>query len=799
MAQHQSRKLDPPQTGQPTRAAPMPMQSARRGLAQLGAPGASQAAEQVQHLARQHPATLQLAAQGRLANARPQARHLAAMQALANPLPPQPLPERLMDGIAALSGLRLDQARVHRHSDLPAQLNAHAFAQGHDIHLAPGQEQHLPHEAWHLVQQAQGRVAPTGLSDDGRALNTAPALEREATEMGRRALTANTDRAAPTQAAPPAQTAKTAQTADPAQTAKTAPSAVLQAQLTGDEEEDQRIKIWQDGKVVEVYLAKAWAGGNVLVQFFRSKLSSKHKKATKPEKIAPNLAFPLNESNEVIKAEILQEEEAQHGMGESALGDLVLNQDVIAYFIDLVNRYKEDYNLSVAPTKPKIQLMIQAIPDLASQFVKGDVASLEEIKEMIDEDNAADYVEQIMEEMAHTGVQKASSGGQGGGGGSSSDEWKTTRTEKLKGQTLKRVEDAELAHILAPISTLHHKMSRSRFKTLLVLLRMAPSDTEGVKEVWEFIATVRSLTRSGEPDEALENWAANIELGVLVEKRKKGDDPSDGFDGNYPGGTATPRTRHLEEVDLMITSIGPIHWLEIAQLLSQAQAEHVLQTRKLALEPDEFTDPHLGQWTHTSEGFVRDKKRPNSNSSSSSRILSIGEGPSERKSEEKSESKRELILPASTISSTSISSTTSSSPPLAKPKLVAEPDLSKTIVESVLTYMAQYRFDPGRPVMVVSGSNWACYIRCVLHHFNLIGKYSAVMANLQKGGVDIGSGVTVGSAQELKVIAAITQVTGQVFRVKAIDAQHGGISVSNAESGAWVPLLRTGVHFSLLL
>ena len=30
--------------------------------------------------------------------------------------------------------------------------DALAYAQGSDIHLAPGQEQHLPHEAWHVVQ-----------------------------------------------------------------------------------------------------------------------------------------------------------------------------------------------------------------------------------------------------------------------------------------------------------------------------------------------------------------------------------------------------------------------------------------------------------------------------------------------------------------------------------------------------------------------------------------------------------------------------------------------------------------------
>jgi hypothetical protein len=47
---------------------------------------------------------------------------------------------------------------VHYGSSQPAQLNAHAYAQGSDIHMGAGQEQHLPHEAWHVVQQQRGRV-----------------------------------------------------------------------------------------------------------------------------------------------------------------------------------------------------------------------------------------------------------------------------------------------------------------------------------------------------------------------------------------------------------------------------------------------------------------------------------------------------------------------------------------------------------------------------------------------------------------------------------------------------------------
>ncbi|MEQ9405971.1 MAG: DUF4157 domain-containing protein [Cyclobacteriaceae bacterium] len=71
------------------------------------------------------------------------------------------LPDKLKAGIENLSGHSMDDVRVHYNSPRPAQLQAHAFAQGNQIHLASGQEKHLPHEAWHVVQQKQGRVKPT--------------------------------------------------------------------------------------------------------------------------------------------------------------------------------------------------------------------------------------------------------------------------------------------------------------------------------------------------------------------------------------------------------------------------------------------------------------------------------------------------------------------------------------------------------------------------------------------------------------------------------------------------------------
>jgi len=101
------------------------------------------------------------------------------------------LPEELKSGVESLSGISMDHVQVHYNSPRPAQLNAHAYAQGTDIHLAPGQEQHLPHEAWHIVQQAQNRVRPTMQAAGGIAINDDANLEQEADVMGARVATAS--------------------------------------------------------------------------------------------------------------------------------------------------------------------------------------------------------------------------------------------------------------------------------------------------------------------------------------------------------------------------------------------------------------------------------------------------------------------------------------------------------------------------------------------------------------------------------------------------------------------------------
>ncbi len=98
------------------------------------------------------------------------------------------LPDNLKTGVETLSGLSMDDVKVHYNSSQPAQLNALAYAQGTDIHVAPGQERHLPHEAWHVAQQKQGRVQPTMQMKEGIPVNDDAGLEHEADVMGAKAM-----------------------------------------------------------------------------------------------------------------------------------------------------------------------------------------------------------------------------------------------------------------------------------------------------------------------------------------------------------------------------------------------------------------------------------------------------------------------------------------------------------------------------------------------------------------------------------------------------------------------------------
>ena len=97
------------------------------------------------------------------------------------------MPDGLKAGIESMSGVDMSDVRVRTNSAQPKQVGALAYAQGKDIHVAPGQDKHLPHEAWHIVQQRQGRVQPT-TTVGNVPVNDDASLEKEADVMGERAM-----------------------------------------------------------------------------------------------------------------------------------------------------------------------------------------------------------------------------------------------------------------------------------------------------------------------------------------------------------------------------------------------------------------------------------------------------------------------------------------------------------------------------------------------------------------------------------------------------------------------------------
>lgn len=93
------------------------------------------------------------------------------------------IPTRLKKGIEQLSGYNMDNVSVHYNSSKPSKMQALAYTQENHVYLAPGQEKHLGHELWHVVQQKQGRVMPTA-QINGLPVNDDAILEREADLFG---------------------------------------------------------------------------------------------------------------------------------------------------------------------------------------------------------------------------------------------------------------------------------------------------------------------------------------------------------------------------------------------------------------------------------------------------------------------------------------------------------------------------------------------------------------------------------------------------------------------------------------
>lgn len=105
------------------------------------------------------------------------------------------IPTPVLRPMERFFGADFSGVRVHVGSQRAVGARALAFAQGSELHFAPGKFQPespagrvlLGHELAHVVQQRAGRVQATAQLAGGDKVNNDPALEREAWEQGRAA------------------------------------------------------------------------------------------------------------------------------------------------------------------------------------------------------------------------------------------------------------------------------------------------------------------------------------------------------------------------------------------------------------------------------------------------------------------------------------------------------------------------------------------------------------------------------------------------------------------------------------
>ncbi|MBN3924131.1 DUF4157 domain-containing protein [Nostoc sp. NMS4] len=97
------------------------------------------------------------------------------------------LPDSLKTAAENVTGVAMDDVKIHLNSDKPAQANAFAYTQAAtQVYVAPRQEEHLYHELGHIPQQKKGIVEPTIETAQGLKINDDPRLEREADVTGSR-------------------------------------------------------------------------------------------------------------------------------------------------------------------------------------------------------------------------------------------------------------------------------------------------------------------------------------------------------------------------------------------------------------------------------------------------------------------------------------------------------------------------------------------------------------------------------------------------------------------------------------
>ncbi len=659
------------------------------------------------------------------------------------------LPDHLKSGIENLSGYSMDDVTVHYNSDKPAQLQAHAYAQGTDIHLQPGQEKHLPHEAWHVVQQKQGRVKTTLQMKGGVNINDDSDLEKEADVMGMKAFEFVDNR--PEAAAQ----RKIHELVNDSTSALFAPrKETLLNPDESDSESKQRINtpyFTNEGNRAPVQR---------VIDFSKK---SKRVSATNIEELILFFVAKYGKFNEDHIRDKIKKIDAQEDNWSVFDVYRSFEEDNLSVFTEV------EFSHSSSPNLPGGGMSDEKRYAAINQFAFNTVTKLVGIvgKNRFEARNDSDddqHAEEIfMQQVDSSGI-------------------------KLNEETV-------------IVITINNSPCHAKCATLLAEW----VKKHGLKDVTMFFANPYGT------DEEFTNaikilQAAGIKIHGFIPLDEIGTDTDNEIEGRYRkrfnkmGG----KLKRAKKEKLYTSDNDSSSSEEEEEDSSDEDSDdEVLRYFGIGPHSDPLLERSRKYWIERIKHLVKlAKEKGNSDIDFEDAADEMGEIVDDPFSleyisttEDFKKYISEIDIAFDRCAKKMISSQKGSS---INYNIRAESGIDRVIVVSIQEALLSANYITDRQITVVSGKNWTCYIRCVLIRLGKLSDYEAVIAKISEDRLNISSGVTVGEGTETQIQAIIESITGMTYYATATDVSHGHSSSSVTQHGTHVEMILTGAHFSLL-
>lgn len=662
------------------------------------------------------------------------------------------LPDYLKTGSESISDYSMDDIRIHYNSVKPVTVQALSYAQKKDIHIAPEQEQLLPHEAWHMVQQTQDRVQPTvqthrvSVNDDEGSKMEADELERTVVDCKQNDI------------------------------AKDSPDKL--SKISNNTMQRKLFIGWEKITNIDFYLNKKKYFFGFIKQHLQQLIDSENRysfsdedkfrayvenmealceyqeRNSIPMEIRIGIPYRDDQFGEAILRDIFHVRKST-GIQTVPINENVLPENIHALYI------------SGGPFSPPYSLINES-------DIMPNVAENEEQKRdyrIPNKNRHLSYIErhQRENELINQAIKKGLPI-LGMCGGS----WRLA--QHFGAQLMLMSDDVQRVHAKGMYSLMehwkYHKMIVQKDSITHKMMMMGEKNETKVSSV-HWLQIIFNKTSPAQISAFCENVVEAYEIiGKL-------------------GFPILGMQSHME-----YSSLVPINRKSTDPMFPE-HLNFMINFGRFAIYFGDRTRP-IPQWLLS---IV-----PNTEAMKDSFIQMLQKfvnlGLIKRSTvPEKIGNMLQSVVPISQNKTHKI---------MRNYTLTHESDVDEAIISSMVEFLNLPTLacppPEGSKIHLVSGTDWGCYIRCVLAHFNQGEQYENVIAkvnewnlnNNTKKQIEINLGISIGSLQETQLRRLITEIIGQQYYVEATDVQSGQKDTSAEQEGEKVSLILTGAHFSLL-